>query len=302
MKGAKVMAALAGTATATSTTLSTAELMAEFDWASLEPSATLNYTSCYGEFKCARLLVPLDWLNPDDNVGEEVAIAILTKPAEVGPDHPDYGGTIIVNPGGPNGSGTVFALRAGKVMQVTVDGKKKYDILGFDPRGVGESTPSTDCHRERFSRGVAAIEDHASGPLEVGSRSISMKMAYSRGRGRLCEEDEKTHRIRQFASTSSVSRDMVRIVDELDKQGLNTGPSQDDGDDSDELLELRSTKDATPRIQYWGFSYGTVLGRYFASMFPGRVGRMILEGVEDTHDFYNGVGFSFLSSRGRRQS
>jgi pimeloyl-ACP methyl ester carboxylesterase len=54
-------------------------------------------------------------------------------------------------------------------------------------------------------------------------------------------------------------------------------------------VQAKKTDD-TPRIQYWGFSYGTVLGEYFAAMFPGRVGRMILEGVEDVHDYYQGVG------------
>ncbi|KAL8372541.1 hypothetical protein RB595_002057 [Gaeumannomyces hyphopodioides] len=84
-------------------------------------------------------------------------------------------------------------------------------------------------------------------------------------------------RIFEHMSTSDVARDMVEIVNQLERQ-----PGQ-------RRVELRSNgSDPTPRINYWGYSYGTILGNYFASMFPGRVRRMMLEAVVDVQDYYSG--------------
>jgi pimeloyl-ACP methyl ester carboxylesterase len=277
--------------------------LADFDWATLTPSTSLNYTTCYGTFKCTRLLVPLDWLDPVNNTAR-VTLAILARPAVIAETDPRFGGSIIVNPGGPSGSGINFVLRTGDVIQRAADGDaRKYEILSFDPRGVGFTTPRSDCYRDEFARGVSVIEDRAIGPPrdegDVGA--VRQLMARSSAFGRLCEgasgnmEDD----IRGFMSTSSVARDMVEIVDKLDE--LRNGDADanvafmsatvdQDGEAMQQPSELRrSVNREIPRIQYWGFSYGTVLGNYFASMFPGRVGRMILEAVEDVHDYHNAV-------------
>ncbi|KAK8103241.1 hypothetical protein PG984_016387 [Apiospora sp. TS-2023a] len=130
-------------------------------------------------------------------------------------------------------------------------------------------------------------------------------MARAKAFGRMCElRNEaagKEGGIWVFMSTSSVARDMVAIVDKLDElrketlaTSTTTAPVRDgaDDDDTQRRIELRSASDdteadPTPRIQYWGFSYGSALGNYFASMFPGRVGRVILEAVEDVNDYHS---------------
>src|SRR5205085_993466 len=109
----------------------------------------------------------------------------------------------------------------------------------------------------------------------------------------------RVDRILEHMSSSDVARDMVEMVDKLDE--LRTGrPSagivagrDDHGKGERQPVELRSlneTVDRTARNNYWGYSYGTILGNYFASMFPGRVGRMMLEAVVDVQDYYAGVG------------
>lgn len=83
---------------------------------------------------------------------------------------------------------------------------------------------------------------------------------------------------------------MVEIVDKIDELRNSNGTAgtalRTRG--GPRGLHARQQKDV-PRLQYWGFSYGTVLGNYFASMFPERIGRVILEGVVDVHDYTEGV-------------
>ncbi|KAI5456007.1 TAP-like protein-domain-containing protein [Mariannaea sp. PMI_226] len=264
-----------------------------FDWSVVEPSATLNYTSCYNGHKCAKLLVPLDWLNPTTNTAR-VSLAIVARPAVVPETDERFGGTIIVNPGGPSGSGVSFLLGWGALLQREADSEEsKHEILSFDPRGVGLTEPKADCYGDEFARGAFVLEDRAMGAPDSGIDMVRSRLARANAFGQLCKAGQDTEEhIYAFMSTSSVARDMVAVVDELDKLHKETIAASDQA--SDELerqrLELRSSepaRDETPRLQYWGFSYGTVLGNYFASMFPGRVGRMILEGVEDPYDYNN---------------
>lgn len=256
----------------------------DFDWATLTPSPSLNYTTCYKDFKCARLLVPLDWL--DTSNPSRVTLAIVALPAVVPEDDPSFGGTIFTNPGGPSGSGVDFLLRNGAGLQRMTDSEnKKFEFLSFDPRGVGETLPSADCWQDEFARKAFNTEELAMEAPDEGSSIVGRNFARSKGFGKLCERGAGSSEddIRNFITTSSVARDMVEIVDKIDE--LRNPPSDDD----DAQLELRTEKDL-PRLNYIGFSYGTVLGNYFASMFPGRVGHVALEAVVDVHDYHNGVG------------
>lgn len=233
----------------------------------------------------------MDWLNPEDD-SDPVIIAIGVRPAVVDASDPSFGGTIITNPGGPGGNGLRLLLGSGETLQKIADGKKKYEIMSFDPRGVGETLPRSDCWRDEFGRQSFANEELAIGSPASGEYVLKRMIARAKGFGMLCERGAKKGEkdIRNFISTSSVARDMVEIVDKLaelrsSKPGKGSG---DAGEEDENRLELRDEKEVA-RIQYWGFSYGTVLGNYFASMFPGRVGRVVLEGVVDIDDYYNGV-------------
>lgn len=262
----------------------TALQVSDFDWASLTPSSSLNYTSCYGKFKCARLEVPLDWL--DTSNPARVTIAITALPAVVPEDDPSFGGTIFTNPGGPGGSGVSFLLRNAEGLQRMTDSEnKKFEFLSFDPRGIGETLPRSDCWHNEYARQAFNTEEVALGMPDEGHNTERL-FARAQGFGRLCEEsDGGENDIRNFMSTSSVARDMVEIVDKIDEL---RNPSEDDSAKEDQQLELRAEKDV-PRLNYLGFSYGTVLGNYFASMFPGRVGHVALEAVCDVEDYQNGV-------------
>jgi pimeloyl-ACP methyl ester carboxylesterase len=263
-----------------------------FDWEAIEPSYHLKYHACYDNLQCARLKVPLDWL--DANNTNTVAIAILKKPAVVPESDPRHGGSILVNPGGPGGSGVVLALSWAGMLQNVVDSDERhYEIVGFDPRGVMFTTPPADCYFDELARGAYLMQVRGAGGLVPDPGPLSKRSAMTSAWGRLCGESLGGEGgILPFASTASVARDMVEMVDKIEelrqkekRQARARDPSQKPvgGDEMDE-------KSKSPaRLQYLGFSYGTVLGNTFASMFPGRVGRLVLDGVCDIDDYMDGV-------------
>ncbi|KAI1452219.1 TAP-like protein-domain-containing protein [Annulohypoxylon moriforme] len=260
-----------------------------FDWTSLKPSTSLEYTPCYGEFKCAKLSVPLDWLNNSTSVNgtSRVNIAIITLPATVDESDPSFGGTIITNPGGPGGSGVSFLLEDGKLMQSRADDTKHYELLSFDPRGVSYSEPKADCFNNEFSRDYNTLELRAIGPLDSGLDVVRREKSLFGSFGTLCASGSEIH---AYMSTASVARDMVEIIDKIDELRNRNGTANTKlrARGGARRVQQREEKDVA-RIQYWGFSYGTFLGNTFASMFPGRVGRVLLEGVVDAPDYVAGL-------------
>src|SRR2546421_6413842 len=114
-----------------------------FDWDAITPSPKLVYHDCYGRLQCARLEVPLDWSNISNP--NKVAIAVARLPAQVDTNDPTFGGTIILNPGGPGGSGITLVRETGPWLQEIVDDEKHYELLSFDPRGVHYTTPTSAC-------------------------------------------------------------------------------------------------------------------------------------------------------------
>ena len=94
-------------------------------------SQRLHWSPC-SDFQCAQLTVPIDYSKPD---GETIKIAVLKAPARGSASK----GALVVNPGGPGGSGVDYAAAADNIVSPAV--RKSYDIVGFDPRGVGRSSP-----------------------------------------------------------------------------------------------------------------------------------------------------------------
>jgi pimeloyl-ACP methyl ester carboxylesterase len=268
-----------------------------FVWADVEPTTDLRYHSCYEEFQCARLRVPLDWQDPD-NPGT-VDIAIMKLPATVPEDDPSFGGTIISNPGGPGGSGITYLLAEGHLLRTLIDRNKHYEHLSFDPRGVLFTQPSVDCFDDPLSRDALLLERRGLGELDTSYDALKRSFAMTRAFGRLCNETDQTADVLRYVSTASVARDMVEIVDRVDELRRKMVPSAgaidrdsaqhpiNEGDEPEE-----TEKKGVARIQFIGFSYGTVLGNAFASMFPGRVGRLVLDGVDDAYDYMKGVSIT----------
>ena len=259
-----------------------------FDWARLQSSTGLNFRKCYGgSFECARLTVPLDWNNPRNP--NNISLAIIRLPAVVDRTDRHFGGTIIINPGGPSGSGTDTLLLGGRSLQKMIDSELHFEILSFDPRGVKHTTPNVACFHDQLARQVQDVFSVAVGGLDGSEDALNVKWAISQSLGTSCLDSGSFpdgSNIHQYVSTALVARDMVEIVDklhenlkaELKRTMRNAGTQKPFDSDSAPYPNL-------PLLNYYGFSYGTYLGNTFASMFPHRVGRMVLDGVVDADDY-----------------
>ncbi|HEX5995870.1 MAG TPA: alpha/beta hydrolase [Jiangellales bacterium] len=187
------------------------------------------------EFECATLTVPLDYDAPDAGT---VELAVLRSPSS----SDDRIGSLLVNPGGPGGSGIEFA-RSQDV--VSGDVRDRYDIVGFDPRGVGESTP-IDCLTDEELDELVALDGAPSDDAELAE----LREEY-RDLAAGCEAD--AGELLPHLGTANVARDMDVLRAVL-------------GDES---------------LHYLGKSYGTYIGALYADQFPERVGRMVLDGAVD---------------------
>ncbi|KAL7815271.1 TAP-like domain-containing protein [Trichoderma gracile] len=274
----------------------------EFDWSSIVPSQQLEYHDCYGGLQCARLLVPLDWKTAGDN--RTIAVAMAKLPAAVPADDATFGGSVFVNPGGPGASGINYLVKNGAALQrILVDkpGVRHYELVSFDPRGVGRTNPVVDCFGNNdFARTAWILQDHAKGSLTSGEGAIINGLSLAKALSMRCEKE--AGEALAYVNTPSVARDMAEMVDkiaELRKReaapkvesNSNNKTEAKGNNDKKPRHGAEEADDPTPRLQYIGFSYGTVLGNTFASMFPGRVGRMVLDGVADATDYFEGDGW-----------
>ncbi|KAJ3490059.1 hypothetical protein NLG97_g5862 [Lecanicillium saksenae] len=257
-------------------------------WDRVPTSRELEYHDCFDKYKCAKLILPLDWWD-ESNKGN-VTIAIIKLPAAVSADDPTFGGTVFIQPGGPGISGThVLRLsQNGYREMLDIPGERHYELLSIDPRGTGQSKPRINCF-PGFQLPMRMMESSGAGSLDLNRDALNFAIAQAKADAVQCE---KVHgNFLKYIGTPNVVHDMVAILDEIERErsAAKQRPSETDEDAN---IELRSAKkhrkSDVARLQYMGFSYGTRLGNYFASMFPGRVGRMVLDGVCDADDYANG--------------
>ena len=260
-----------------------------FKWSNVEPSEELTYHACFGSFQCARLLMPLDWQAPKvSRYNQTVALAIIKLPARVSILNATYGGAVITNPGGPGGSGIEHLLSTGNFLQWAVDSDSKhFDIVSFDPRGVLHSGPDANCFPNPLTRDLWNIKIHEEGNLDSGNRVVGLQWARAKAFGELCANAD----IGDYMGSASVARDILEIVERIHEHhyktllAAKTELASNNVPAQSPLLGKELDDMGTPMLQYLGFSYGTFLGNTFASMFPDRVKRMVLDGVVDAPDY-----------------
>lgn len=276
----KMLLTLLGGILAASTTVAATDTTS-FNWKSVTPTADLQYHNCYGEYKCARLKLPLNWLDKTDK--RTVAIAMIKLPATVSDNDASFGGSVFTNPGGPGNPGIQFMLARANQLRTMIDNNRHYEIVSFDPRGIGLSTPQSQCFQSALARDSMTLQLRGAGSLDQGTNALRYNHAIRESYADICQEsDEEYGEIMGYTGTASVARDMVAMVDKIDELRKKTSKRE-------EVTERDTkTKPDLPRLQYIGFSYGTILGNYFASMFPGRVGRVVLDGVSNAYDYSNG--------------
>ncbi|CAO2656749.1 Nn.00g055520.m01.CDS01 [Neocucurbitaria sp. VM-36] len=278
-----------------------------FEWSQITPQEHLEFHKCFDEFECAKLSVPLDYFNgtyPD----ERVSIALVKLPAKVPVDDPRYGGPILLNPGGPGGSGATFALLIAKSLQVIVDSgidpntvssdPKYFDLIGFDPRGIGETEPAAQCMTDDASQWSWNMREYNEGLLGSSDAALGRLWSINQAYGQSCKlvsDAQDGPDIKAYVATAFVARDMLEITE---RHAEYVSKQKEQFASIKGRRRSRCHDTYTPgkaKLQYWGFSYGTYLGSTFASMFPDRVGRLILDGVVSSYDYNHSLGNGSLT-------
>jgi pimeloyl-ACP methyl ester carboxylesterase len=186
--------------------------------------------------ECGMLTVPRDYRHP---AGEKLRLAV-TRVAHTVPDS-QYQGAVLVNPGGPGGSGTFWAILG----QWIPDGAgEAYDWIGLDPRGVGASVPALACDGDYTDYGR---------PQYVPFSKTTERMWLDRARGYAKDCAEAGGELLDHLRTTDNVNDMESLRKALGERKLN----------------------------FYGFSYGTYLGQVYATRYPDRVRRMVLDSNVD---------------------
>ena len=212
-------------------------------------SPSLRWVPCTGEaqqgFQCATLAVPLDYGKPH---GAQIKLALIRQPALDG--HAEHG-SLVTNFGGPGGSGlsTLPTFVQGLDPRI----RNAFDLVSFDPRGVGASDP-LDCHAApEYNRILRADPNTAPGAAQIvsGFRAIGTQCLSSYGQRKL-----------SHIGTRNVVRDLNRIRAAL-------------GD---------------KRMTYDGLSYGTRIGAVYADYFPKHIRAFVLDGAMDPRPDFHTLG------------
>ena len=211
----------------------------------------LTWTDCTDDatgtaFQCATVTVPLDYDNPQ---GQTITVALKKLPSTSSSPR----GSVFLNPGGPGGSGISVIesqaelYKSGDLSEVLAN----YDVIGFDPRGVGQSTPITCWTPEDVQAILAGQAEVPFSPLTPGSAADIVTQGSREAAA--CEEHTEVPEILDHADTRSVARDM------------------------DVMRALVGDKD----LNYLGYSYGTYLGAVYTELFPDNIGRVVLDSAMD---------------------
>ena len=198
-------------------------------------SQHLSWSDCGDGFDCATMSVPLDYANPS---GQAIEMSVIRLKASG-----DRIGSLLINPGGPGGSGIEYARAARSVL--SADLLAHFDTIGFDPRGVGQSTPVRCMTGKQLDAyvGLDASPDSKAElvTLEDGSKEFADA----------CKA--KAAQLLPHVGTADAARDMDVLRAALGQA----------------------------KLTYLGKSYGTYLGAWYAQLFPRKVRALVLDGAFD---------------------
>ncbi|HMJ50416.1 MAG TPA: alpha/beta hydrolase [Polyangiaceae bacterium] len=207
------------------------------------PIPALAWTDCGDGFQCATAAVPRDYSRPR---GPTTNLAVTRLPAR---NASQRIGSLFVNFGGPGGTAVDTLHAFGALLFESLN--ERFDIVGFDPRGVGQSESPIDCQVNQETQGIYAQ------PFTTPQR-LQGFVARARNFVDACVRNNSETTLR-FASTANVARDMDAL--------------------------RAAVGDA--KLSYLGFSFGTFLGATYASLFPGNYRALVLDGALDADQYIN---------------
>jgi len=198
----------------------------------------LDWQPCDGGFECARLLVPFDYARPG---GRRFSLPVVKLPAA---EPSRRVAALVVNPGGPGGSGVDYALGARSEFPPAV--LARFDIVGFDPRGVAASEPALTC-----LTGPQLDTYLATDEMPANAAQLAQVVTQGKLYAKRCAQNSAA--LLPYVGTQNAARDMDVLRAAL-------GESQ---------------------LSFLGKSYGTYLGAWYAQLFPRRVRALVLDGAVD---------------------
>jgi pimeloyl-ACP methyl ester carboxylesterase len=196
----------------------------------------LHWRPCAHGFQCARLLVPFDYQRPG---WRRFSLPVIKLPAS---DPSRRIGSLVVNPGGPGGSGIQYALAADR--EISPAARARFDVVGFDPRGVGQSIPAIHCLTGPEMDTYLGTNDNPVTPGQLATVVAQSKLFVQGCR-------QRSGALLPYVGTRNAARDMDVLRAAL-------------GD---------------AKLTYLGKSYGTYLGTWYAQEFPSHVRAMVLDGA-----------------------
>jgi pimeloyl-ACP methyl ester carboxylesterase len=203
------------------------------------------YKNNVSAIECGSLAVPLDYTAPDSDAVHN--ISLVRAPA---PKQPAKG-AIQFNFGGPGGPAISTLVGTANIYQGLTGGE--YDLIAFEPRGVSMELPFVCATTDQSALQVLqSIFD-----VSVSERDARRAWALAQQNIGLCQNLGNGNVTAEYIGTAFMARDMERVAQEVDKDGF---------------------------IRFWGFSYGTTLGVTIASMFPEKIGGMILDGIQNAKE------------------
>ncbi len=206
-------------------------------------ASTMRWHSCAGLIArigirdCTMLSVPVNYADPG---GRHISLALDMVPATAPVSQQQ--GILLVNPGGPGHSGLSLAALVAEGLNPSV--ARDYDIIGFDPRGVGSSVPQLSCDPSFFS---------GPRPNYIPASAAAEQVLINRAKTYADDCEQKFGWLLPYMTTENVARDLDSIRAAF----------------------------GVAKINYFAFSYGTYLGQVYATLFPQRVRRMVLDSTVD---------------------
>ncbi|HET6534297.1 MAG TPA: alpha/beta hydrolase [Actinoplanes sp.] len=198
----------------------------------------VSWSACRDGFQCATVAAPLDYDRPS---GVQIGIAVIRLPAG---DPAQRIGSLLLNPGGPGGSGVDFARAVAKAFPLEV--RARFDIVGFDPRGIYRSTPLR-CF-DTYEEAIASLP-----PFPYPETPAQ----------------EQVQRAADDRLAAACARHGGAI--------LNHMSSADAARDMDLLRRAFGDQ----KLSYLGYSYGSLLGQNYANLFPSRFRALVIDAVVD---------------------
>lgn len=198
------------------------------------------------KLECSEIIVPMDQFNPDNSGNDTFSIPLIRLRGNNATQN------VLLNPGGPGGSGFEFIYRRGEQLHDIIG--EGFHLLSFDPRGINGSSPKASCYGNADARrALSYVRD--SRVIEDSAESF----AWNKNFVQSCLDTMGKHG--GYINTPQTAADMNSILDAVGQQNM----------------------------VYWGFSYGTILGQTYATLFPERSERVIIDGVANNFDWYEGV-------------